>query len=296
MQIALHSRKLEKGRLFFTKTVIDHLLSKNFQVFVSEEFYSSFCDRLENTPDLPTFSSYEDLPKVDFFLSVGGDGTLLDSITYIRDSNIPIIGINAGRLGFLASIPQDLAANALDAIFAGKYNLEERMLIQVESDQEIFSGENVGLNEFSLFKRDTSSMIVIHSFLDGKYLNTYWSDGLVIATPTGSTGYSLSIGGPVVIPTLQNFIIAPISPHNLNVRPLIIPCTSELSFKVESRSKNFMVSMDSRSQIVDSSIKLTVKKCPYSIQLVHTKDDDFLNTLRVKLNWGLDIRNYPNKF
>jgi NAD+ kinase len=201
------------------------------------------------------------------------------------------MGINTGRLGFLANTPSDRIKEGVDAVFNGYYELDERTLLQLESDIDIFSGTNIGLNEFTITKRDTSSMIVVHTYINGEYLNSYWADGLIVSTPTGSTGYSLSVGGPVVMPHSNSFIIAPISPHNLNVRPLIVPDDCIISFEIEGRSKNFMVSLDSRSKVVDSSVQMAVHRCNYKVSLIRLNGINFLNTLRAKLNWGLDVRN-----
>jgi NAD+ kinase len=215
----------------------------------------------------------------------------LETLTFVREKKIPILGINTGRLGFLATTPTNKIKEAVNALFNGFYTLDERSLIQLESNEDIFNGINFGLNEFTILKRDTSSMIVVRTYIDGEYLNAYWADGLIIATPTGSTGYSLSVGGPVVIPHSKNFIISPVSPHNLNVRPLIVSDNSVISFEIEGRSKNFLVSLDSRSRKVDASIQLAIKKCDFTINLVKLHGENFLNTLRFKLNWGFDTRN-----
>jgi NAD+ kinase len=229
--------------------------------------------------------------EADIVLSLGGDGTLLDAITYIGDHEIPILGINMGRLGFLATTTQENAENAIDSLYNKAYKIDERTLIKVVSDEDLFNGINFGLNEFTILKRDTSSMIVVHTYIDGEYLNSYWADGLIVSTPTGSTGYSLSCGGPLVLPQSNNFIIAPVSPHNLNVRPMVVSDKSIISFQIEGRSKNFLVSLDSRSKSVAADIKIAVKKEDFKVKLINLKGYNYLQTLRNKLNWGLDMRN-----
>jgi NAD+ kinase len=238
-----------------------------------------------------TFNSYEQLEGINFLLSLGGDGTFLESVTYSRNKEIPILGINTGRLGFLAATPKQKMKEDIAQLLQGKYSIEDRSLIKLETDNSLFNGLNFALNEFSILKKDSSSMIVVHTFIDDVFLNSYWADGLIVATPTGSTAYALSCGGPVVLPSSSNFVIAPISPHNLNVRPLIVSDTSKLSFKIEGRSKNFLVCLDSRSKTVSADVNLTLKKEDFKAKIVRIENYNFLNTLREKLNWGLDQRN-----
>jgi NAD+ kinase len=224
-------------------------------------------------------------------LSIGGDGTLLDTVTYVGSLQLPILGIHTGRLGFLATITPDRIAQAIDALYKGHFNIEERSLIRVDTDPDVFGSLNFGLNEFSVLKRDTSSMIVVHTYIDGEYLNSYWADGLVVATPTGSTGYSLSCGGPVMLPQTNNFIIAPVCPHNLNVRPLVVSDQSVISFEIEGRSTSYMLALDSRSLPVEASVQIAVRRETFNARLVKLNHVNFLSTLRSKLNWGLDRRN-----
>ena len=237
------------------------------------------------------FERGDSLVGVHFVLSLGGDGTLLEAITYVGALQIPILGINMGRLGFLATVPQEHIAESLEALVRGHYTLDERALIRVEADRPVFDGIAFGLNEFSILKRDSSAMIVVHTYIDGEFLNSYWADGLIVSTPTGSTGYSLSCGGPVLLPHTTNFVIAPVCPHNLNVRPLIVPDRSVISFEIEGRANNFLISLDSRSQPVDASIQLAVVRERFVARLVKVHQANFLSTLRTKLNWGLDERN-----
>ena len=224
-------------------------------------------------------------------LSVGGDGTFLEAVTIVRHHPIPIAGINSGRLGFLADISQEDINNAIDAIFSGFYTIEERSMVQLNTSEPLFGGFNIGLNEITVHKRDDSSMITIHAHLDGEYLNSYWADGLIVSTPTGSTAYSLSVGGPLLLPGANDFILAPIAPHNLNVRPLIYPDNKVLSLRMDGRGGKILVSMDSRSVVVDSSIELRVVKAPFSVKTLRLGEHQFYNTLRSKLMWGADKRN-----
>jgi NAD+ kinase len=209
----------------------------------------------------------------------------------VKDSNIPIVGINAGRLGFLSSISPENLEIAVNSLAKGHYSLDARTLLRVEANHPFFQGENIALNEFTLHKKETSSMITIHTYLNGEYLNSYWADGIMISTPTGSTGYSLSCGGPIIVPQTETFVITPIAPHNLNVRPIVVSDKNVISLEVEGRSQHFMATLDSRSVTIDSGFQIAVRRENYTINLVRLSNENFLNTLRKKLNWGLDTRN-----
>ena len=209
----------------------------------------------------------------------------------VGDKEIPIIGLNTGRLGFLATVSTDKIEDAVTQLVAGNYQIESRTLLSLTGSKKLFQGQNFALNEFTIHKRDTSSMITVHTYIDGKYLNSYWADGLIVATPTGSTGYSLSCGGPLITPGAKNFVITPVSPHNLNVRPIIVSDEAEISFEIEGRTDKFMISLDSRSTSIASEVKLSIKKEAFSAKLVKLPSYHFFDTLRQKLNWGLDLRN-----
>lgn len=289
--IAVHSRSFELEKLGYFKTFFGELFNRKTNLYISKDLSRHLEKHQINTPEHQVFATGESLKDVDLIFSLGGDGTLLETVTFVKGTEIPIMGINTGRLGFLSNTPSDHIVEAIDAVFNGFYELDKRTLIELESDRDIFKGMNYGLNEFAITKRDTSSMIVVHTYIDGEYLNSYWADGLIVATPTGSTGYSLSVGGPVVIPHSSNFIISPVSPHNLNVRPLVVSDDCVISFEIEGRSKNFLVSLDSRSKVVDATVQMAVKKCPHPVMLAALNGNNFLNTLRKKLNWGYDARN-----
>jgi NAD+ kinase len=291
MKIAIHGRPFNDDTIPYIQDMLYHLEKTNIEIQIYSQFKSFLDKKGIKIPRHETYVLREDLFEADFILSIGGDGTLLETVTYSAEKEIPVLGINTGRLGFLATTPREKTKEAINDLINGVYNLHERTLIKLVSDSDLFNGVNFGLNEFSILKRDSSSMIVIHTYLDGEYLNSYWSDGLIVATPTGSTGYSLSVGGPIVLPQSNNFIIAPVSPHNLNVRPLIVTDNSVLSFEIEGRSKNFLVALDSRSRTVPAYTKLAVKKEDFKAKLVELKGYNFLQTLRNKLNWGLDLRN-----
>ncbi len=292
MQIALFGTPFSEKFTKYIQHLVNRLESENTTMLIYED-YLSFLEgkiKFQNPPEV--FNSHESLKQnTDFLFSIGGDGTLLKAVTLVRDSNIPVLGINAGRLGFISSVSADQLEIAINDVLKNKYEIKKRTLLCLETENKLFGNVNYALNEVAVVKKDTSSMIRIDAFLDDEFLNSYWADGLVIATPTGSTGYSLSCGGPVIMPKTKNFIITPVSPHNLNVRPLIISEDSKLTFSIESRNQSFLVSLDSRSQSIDNSVDLSVMKADFNAKLIRIKDISFLDTLRTKLTWGLDKRN-----
>ncbi|WP_066835135.1 NAD kinase [Rufibacter ruber] len=291
MKVAIIGKPVKEEVVPFVRQLFEILLRQGIQVTVSESFAECLTPHLSIPPEADFYNRETNLQDVSYMLSLGGDGTLLDAVTYVGPLQIPIMGINMGRLGFLASVPYAQLESAVDGLLKGHYTIEERSLIHLDSDQEVFDGINFGLNEFSILKRDTSSMIAVHTYIDGEYLNSYWADGLIVATPTGSTGYSLSCGGPVMMPQTNNFVISPVCPHNLNVRPLVVSDRSVISFEIEGRSTRYLVSLDSRSRPVDASIQLAVRREDFNARLVKLNQVNFLTTLRTKMHWGLDQRN-----
>jgi NAD+ kinase len=292
MLVALYNRNFEESDIRLLQHAIGLLESNNLQMV----FYKGFYERiqphlnLKQTPRI--FTSKLDLPvNTDMLFSLGGDGTLLDTISFVGNSNIPLIGINLGRLGFLAAIPEEEIEAAILSLVRGSYTLEKRSLIHLDSSIPMFDGAPYALNEFTIHRKDSSSMIKIHTYLNGEFLNTYWADGLVVATPTGSTGYSLSCGGPVVFPQTSSFIITPVAPHNLNTRPVVVPDDNVISFEVEGRTEQFLCTLDSRTEIITSTVQLAVKKENFTISLVRPDEHNFLKTIRQKLYWGMDRRN-----
>jgi NAD+ kinase len=242
--------------------------------------------------DFSIFSRHEDLnSSLDCIISLGGDGTMLDSATLVRNKKIPIMGINFGRLGFLASISKDELAMAVEALANGRYVTEKRTLLHLNANKPVFGDTPFALNEFAIHKRDSSPMIKIHTYLNGEFLNSYWADGLIVSTPTGSTGYNMSCNGPILFPDSASFVITPVAPHNLNVRPIVIPDSNIISFEVEGRTEEFICTMDSRREIVENDIQLAVKKEEFEILLLMLNENSFLTTLREKLTWGYDKRN-----
>lgn len=292
MNIAIYGRPVNTNQLPLAESVIGLLKKTNCSISIHEPYLKFLRSNLNISLPAEVFHTNEDLrPDTDFLFSIGGDGTMLDTVFLVKESNIPVVGINAGRLGFLSSISRENLEVAISSLDKGHYSLDARTLLRLEANHPIFEGENIALNEFTLHKKETSSMITIHTYLNGEYLNSYWADGIMISTPTGSTGYSLSCGGPIIVPQSETFVITPIAPHNLNVRPIVVSDKNVISLEVEGRSQHFMATLDSRSVTIDSSFQLAVRKENYTINLVRLSNEDFLNTLRKKLNWGLDTRN-----
>ncbi len=292
MKIAIYGNSLTENYFEFANQLFQSLHANNIEFIVHEKFYNYLKPHLNFSKEIITFSSNEDLEGVSYLFSIGGDGTLLETVTLIKDSGIPVLGINTGRLGFLTTATTENVEQTIQDVINKNYKLDVRSLLSLEIDGDVFADDNYALNEITLQKKDTSSMITINAYLDGEYLNSYWADGLIISTPTGSTAYSLSCNGPIILPRSGNIIINPIAPHNLNVRPLVVPDDSELVFKVEGRTENFLVALDSRSESIPISTELKVKKAEHSLNLIRLKQYEFLNTLRSKLMWGMDKRNY----
>ncbi|WP_291855637.1 NAD kinase [Marinilabilia sp.] len=292
MQVAIFGKSF--GDIFYENCnqLFDYLHKKKTRIFIFKPFYDFLLKNVEIEPEVAGFfSSAEELPRVDMLFSIGGDGTFLEAVTFVRDSGIPIVGINSGRLGFLADISRDELPAALEEIEQGRYKVKELSLLQVTSPVDLIGDFNFALNEFAVHKQDSSSMITIHTYLDDEYLNSYWADGLIVSTPTGSTAYSLSVGGPIMHPASQGIIITPIAPHNLTVRPLVVPDNMELTLKVEGRGGKFLASLDSRSVVVEEGTELRIKKAGFPIRIVERTDQSFYSTLRNKLMWGADRRN-----
>ncbi len=292
MKIAIYSRGIENTQLQDINLLVEELTSYGAEPVFFQDFFNQFYSAINIESKYSTFNSSDELDKsIDCMISLGGDGTLLDTVTLVKDSGIPILGINYGRLGFLANIGKEDLHSAIDALANRKYVLDKRTLLHLDANVPLFGQTPYALNEFSLHKKDSSPMIKIHTYLNGEFLNTYWADGLIVATPTGSTGYSLSCNGPVVFPDSCSFVITPVAPHNLNIRPIIVPDNTIVSFEVEGRTDGFLCTLDSRREIVTKEIQLAVKKETFDINLIRMNENNFLQTLRSKLSWGLDKRN-----
>lgn len=292
MKVAIYSRVLEEDQKEDVKRLLDRLKESRITPVLDNKFYHQLTKFIAFDEEPQLFSDPEELnEQFECMISLGGDGTLLDTITLIKDKNIPLLGINFGRLGFLASIGREELELAVASLVNHTYVKDERTLLHLDSNLPLFGNTPYALNEFAIQKQDTSSMIKIHTYLNGAFLNTYWSDGLIVATPTGSTGYSLSCSGPIVFPDSGSFVITPVAPHNLNVRPIVVPDNNVISFEIEGRTDSFLCTLDSRKEIVQKNVQLAVKKEDFSINLIRLNENNFLQTLRNKLSWGLDRRN-----
>jgi len=290
MRIAIHARKINSDSYPYITNIFAELKRRSVEVFVSKVFVDQSKSADMDFGDFPVYDP-ENTHTIDCFFSLGGDGTLLETVTHVGKLETPILGINLGRLGFLATISKANIETALGLFFDEKYTYDDRILIHLDGKKEVFGNQNFALNEVAVLKRDTSSMIIVKCLINGEYVNTYWADGLMVATPTGSTGYSLSCGGPLVLPQSDNLIITPISPHNLNVRPLIVSGSSVITFEIDGDGRKFLTSLDSRSYTLNNKVELTLKKENFKARLVKIEGYHFFDTLRAKLNWGLDNRN-----
>lgn len=292
MKVAVYGRLFSDSFTPFVQEFFNKLSLLNTELYVYEPFSDYLKPRIKIPNKFNVFTKHDEIrDNVSFLFSIGGDGTFLDATILVRDSKIPIIGVNTGRLGFLSSISINEIETALDRIFEGQYVIDERTLLKLETSTHLFNGNNFALNELTVHKKDSSSMITIHAYLNDQFLNSYWADGLIVATPTGSTAYSLSCGGPIILPGTNNFEITPIAPHNLNVRPIVIPDSSVVKLKLEGRGNRFLISLDSRSETVDSAIELIISRNDFKISSLRLEPHSQLTTIRNKLNWGLDKRN-----
>jgi NAD+ kinase len=288
MKIGLYAKVISTPKqLKLIEEIIQFLQLEKVEVMLHQHLAST----INHQYRLPEFDRLCRLePIIDFLICIGGDGTILDAVEITSDSQVPVIGVNTGRLGFLANVSTDGFKNAFNELKNGSYSIDKRSLLQLESNTDLF-GFNYALNDFVLHKKETSSMIIVHAFVNGEPLNSYWADGLIIATPTGSSGYSLSCGGPILFPKSSSLVVTPIAPHNLNVRPIIIPDDQVLSFEIEGRSNQFLATLDSRSVTIDQTVQIAIRKADFSINLVRFEGDTFLKTLRNKMLWGMDNRN-----
>lgn len=292
MRVAIYSRIIEYEQQNEVQHLFDELIRQHLQPVIHQPFLEKIGSAFVLPSNIASFRESDDLDdSIEFLISLGGDGTLLDTVSLVRDKNIPVLGINFGRLGFLASIGREEMSSAVTALVNRTFVVDKRSLIHLDANRPLFGDVPYGLNEFAIHKTDTSPMIKIHTYLNGEFLNTYWADGLIVSTPTGSTGYSLSCGGPVVFPDSASFVITPVAPHNLNVRPIVVPDNNIISFEVEGRAENFICVLDSRKEIVDKQVQLAVRNEAFTLSLIRLNENNFLQTLRSKLSWGLDTRN-----
>ncbi len=292
MKVAIYSRVIDYDQKGEVQQLFDELGKENIELVIYQPFFETIRSSFRFPDRISIFKDSNDLTStIDFLISLGGDGTLLDTVTLVRNKNIPILGINFGRLGFLASIGRNELSTAVQSLVKRTIVIDKRSLIHLDANKPLFGDVPYGLNEFAIHKTDTSPMIKIHTYLNGEFLNTYWADGVIVATPTGSTGYSLSCNGPVVFPESASFVITPVAPHNLNVRPIVVGDDNIISFEVEGRTDHFICALDSRKEIVDKKVQLAVQREAFTLSLVRLNENNFLQTLRNKLSWGLDTRN-----
>lgn len=293
MKVAIFGQYYQNDTRPIIKDIFVFFNRNNVELVIEERFLKILYEEKIVEKQYNTFSTHSDLDSsFDILISIGGDGTILRAATFVRDSGIPILGVNAGRLGFLAKVQKENIESFLQIVLEKKYTISERSLLTIEcSPNNAGIDINFAMNEVAVSRKDTTSMITIETFLNGEYLNSYWADGLIIATPTGSTGYSLSCGGPILTPEVKGLVITPIAPHNLNARPLVIPDHTEISLKVSGREAQYLVSLDSRITSVNNNSVIKIKKTPFNINMVEIPEETFFKTLRTKLLWGEDKRN-----
>lgn len=294
MKVAIFGQYYENDTRPIIRDIFVFFNENNVDLVIEEKFLAILYKEEIVKKEYKTFASHSDLDATfDILVSIGGDGTILRAATFVRDSGIPILGVNAGRLGFLAKVQKENIGTFLQLVLEKKYTISKRTLLSLESTPKNndIDDLNFAMNEVTVSRKDTTSMITIETYLDGEYLNSYWADGLIISTPTGSTGYSLSCGGPILTPAVEGLVITPVAPHNLNARPLVIPDSTEIELRVSGREENYLVSLDSRIASVSNNAILKIKKTPFKINMVEISEESFFKTLRKKLLWGEDKRN-----
>lgn len=292
MKVAVYGRKVTKQNIEIYNEFLGILKDFGWTPVLEKNLKAMLVQKDGLPASTEEFSSHKDFKSgIDLSVSIGGDGTFIQNVRYIRDSNVPVLGINTGRLGFLANISKDRIEEAMDLVHQKKYVHQKRSLIRIETEDDILGEENIAVNEVTIQKKDTSSMITVHASLEDKYLNSYWADGLIVATPTGSTAYSLSCGGPIITPGCQVHILTPIAPHNLNVRPMVVPDHMPIKLKVEGRNRTYLMSIDGNSVSLKQGQEVTVHKADFMINVIKFEDNNFLDTIRNKMYWGIDERN-----
>jgi len=293
MRVLLYGQRIEVEDIEIISRLLHDFSAKAVKVYIDVKLYSQLLEKNILVAQYEVIHDHKELvkEKIDFVITLGGDGTILHAATLVKNAEIPILGINLGRLGFLASTEKHKVGEAIDALVNGHYIIDGRTMIEVTSNLSIFGENNFALNDFTVHKRDNSAMITVHCYINGEYLNAIWADGLIISTPTGSTGYSLSCGGPIVFPGSGNFIITPIAPHNLTMRPIVFSDEKEITLTLEGRTDSFLCTLDSRHEIISAEHRITVKKCKSKFCLVQLEGNSFIHTVSEKLLWGLDKRN-----
>jgi len=293
MRVGIYGRHFNDSFVPNIQELFNTLKIFNWSVLIYEPFYDSLKNRISIDSKPVFFNSHDQIvANIDVLISIGGDGTFLETIHIVRNSGIPVLGINTGRLGFLASTQKDEIREVLQHIYDDKYRLQTRSVLTLETKENLFGEDNFALNELTVHKKDSSSMITIHAYIGDLFLNSYWADGLIVATPTGSTAYSLSCGGPIIVPGAKSYVITPIAPHNLTVRPIVVPDDRTIRLKIEGRgAEEFLCTLDSRSVTIGNSVELIIKKADFELNVIQTEKQNFLSTIRNKMMWGLDGRN-----
>lgn len=292
MRVAVYGKKVNRTNVQVYQHFLALLARFGWTPVLEAELKEQLMKKTGLGSDAEMFTSSADFKTgIDIAFSIGGDGTFLKTVSFIRDSQVPILGINTGRLGFLANIGAERLEEAMDLVRKKEFEYQLRSLLRVETERQLFGEENVALNELTVHKKDESSMITVHAYLEEKYLNSYWADGLIVSTPTGSTAYSLSCGGPIITPGCRVHILTPIAPHNLNVRPMVVPDHMPVKLSVEGRERNYMISLDGSSKSLRQGEEVTISKAEYMINVIKFEDNNFLDTIRNKMLWGIDRRN-----
>jgi NAD+ kinase len=291
MKIVIFGKQFDRKQAPYVQQLFDELQKRKAKICVYKSFYDRIKEHIRFTEKPGVFVRSKDIENLDFLFSIGGDGTLLDAIPYVHDLGVPILGINLGRLGFLSSVSKNEMKQAITHIYSGNYTLDQRTLLKMEKPAGLFGKLNFALNDMTIYRNNNTSLVTVHVYVNGLFLNTYWGDGLIIATPTGSTAYSMSVGGPILTPGSENFVIAPIASHNLTVRPIVIQDSSEIRLKIEGREENYSLSLDSRQRMIGKKEEIIVRKCDFRINLVQMPGQNFFSTIREKLLWGVDSRN-----
>jgi NAD+ kinase len=292
MRVAIYGRKVSKQSAEYFTEMLKYLEDFGWEAVLEEDLKALLVSKIGISEKYQTFKSHLDFKSgIDLTISMGGDGTFLKTVSYIQDSGVPIMGINMGRLGFLANISKEQIHHTLTQVKEKQFEFQKRSLLRVFTEEDIFGNDNFALNELTLHKKDTASMITVHASLDNKYLNAYWADGLIVATPTGSTAYSLSCGGPIITPGCQVHILTPIAPHNLNVRPVVVPDHLPITLSVEGRDRTYLLSLDGNSKSIKQGEEVIIKKAEFMINVIKFEDNNFLDTIRNKMMWGIDTRN-----
>ena len=292
MNIAIYGRKVTKLNLPYFREIINSFHTLGWNLIVEKELKKELVRKMGLSEKTDEFNSTSDFKHgIDLVLSIGGDGTFIQTVGYVRNSGVPILGINTGRLGFLANISKDQIQNTVDQLKKNNFETENRSLLRVNTEDNLFGDDNFALNEVTFHKKDTSSMLTVHASLDNKYLNSYWADGLIVATPTGSTAYNLSCGGPIITPGCQVHILTPIAAHNLNVRPMVVPDHMPIKLSIEGRERRYLLSLDGKSKNIRRGEEVLITKADFMINVVKFEENNFLDTIRNKMLWGIDRRN-----